>query len=500
MFLDHFKMKEQPFGVTPDPHFLFLGESHREALASLYYGIESELGFVALIAPPGLGKTTLTFQLLEKLSSNSRSVFLFQTQCNSRELFQYLLNGLGVETEGMELVSMHIKLNQILCREMLAGRRFILVIDEAQNLDSEVLETIRLLSNFETSRGKMLQILLVGQPQLAQKLAAPDLEQLQQRISVFARLQPLGFDETLRYISHRLRAAGYDGKPLFTSDALRTIAEKSQGIPRKINRLCLSALTLCCAMGRDQVDIRMMEEVIADCDVHSLQPFNAARNVAPLPAISTPAYARPDVFQHLSGTPRSAPSSAGTTRSTVSVPVTARQSLSPHPPSYDGGVGRWVVGTMCLAAFLAVGIGNYVLSSGGGAGIRQESSRAWESIRHAKVSAHAFTGAKIEAATSSSTDGQGANTSDEGPAQSSPEYRDARVSTVAVRAGETLRQIMLRTAGEYTDRTIEQIRTLNPDIANFDQLEAGQTIRVPRVSVPLDSATEGNQSDAGGKN
>ena len=152
MFLDFYKMKEQPFGVTPDPRFLYLGQSHREALASLYYGIESDRGFVALIAQPGLGKTTLTFQLLEKLQQASRTVFLFQTQCNSKELFHYLLNGLGVDAEGMELVSMHNKLNEILSREMLAGRRFILAIDEAQNLDPEVLEAIRLLSNFETSQ------------------------------------------------------------------------------------------------------------------------------------------------------------------------------------------------------------------------------------------------------------------------------------------------------------------------------------------------------------
>jgi len=164
MFLDFYKMRAQPFGVTPDPRFLYLGKSHREALASLYYGIQSDRGFVALIAQPGLGKTTLAFQLLEKLQQASRTVFLFQTQCNSKELFHYLLNGLGVDAEGMELVSMHNKLNEILCREMLAGRRFVLAIDEAQNLDSDVLETIRLLSNFETSRDKMLQILLIGQP------------------------------------------------------------------------------------------------------------------------------------------------------------------------------------------------------------------------------------------------------------------------------------------------------------------------------------------------
>src|SRR5580693_9034569 len=238
MFLDFYKMKVEPFGVTPDPRFLYLGQSHREALASLYYGIESDRGFVALIAQPGLGKTTLAFQLLEKLQQASHTLFLFQTKCNAKEFFHYLLNGLGVDAQGMELVTMHNRLNEILCREMLAGRRFVLAIDEAQNLDSEVLEAVRLLSNFETSRDKMLQILLIGQPQLAKKLASPELEQLQQRISVFARLDPLDLEDTGRYIVHRLQVAGYGGDLLFSPGAVRIIAEQSQGIPRKINALC----------------------------------------------------------------------------------------------------------------------------------------------------------------------------------------------------------------------------------------------------------------------
>src|SRR5580692_6573112 len=293
MFLDFYKMNVQPFGVTPDPRFLYLGKSHREALASLYYGIESDRGFVALIAQPGLGKTTLTFQLLEKLNQASRTVFLFQTQCSSKELFHYLLNGLGVDAEGMELVSMHNKLNEILAREMLAGRRFILAIDEAQNLDPEVLETIRLLSNFETPQAKLLQILLIGQLQLARKLASPALEQLQQRISVFARLEPFGSEETSRYITHRLKVAGYEGGPLFAPGALQMIAEHSQGIPRKINALCFSALSLGCAMGRKQVDVAMMEEVIADRDVESLQRPIVARRAVPSPVASHPALSSP---------------------------------------------------------------------------------------------------------------------------------------------------------------------------------------------------------------
>ena len=374
MFLDFYQLKEQPFGVTPDPRFLYLGQSHREALASLYYGIGSDRGFVALIAPPGLGKTTLTFQLLEKLQQASRTAFLFQTKCNTKEFFHYLLNGLGVNAEGMELVSMHSKLNEILCREMLAGRRFVLAIDEAQNLDPDVLETIRLLSNFETSRDKMLQILLIGQPQLARKLATPELEQLQQRISVFARLEPFDSEDTARYIAHRLEVAGYEGSPLFSPGALRLIAEQSHGVPRKINGLCFSALSLGCAMGRKQVDAAMMEEVIADRDVESFQRPRVARSVVS-PPVPAP----------------------------VPVPVTSRAVLSSYPAAKpERGFGRWAIGIAGVAAGLVIGIGILFFSPGGIGRSIQESSEAWTSIRTAAASIRGSSAVKSESAPLSS--------------------------------------------------------------------------------------------------
>ncbi len=465
MFLDFYKMKEQPFGVTPDPRFLYLGYSHREALASLYYGIESNRAFVALIAQPGLGKTTLTFQLLENLQQASRTVFLFQTQCNTKELFHYLLNGLGVDAEGMELVTMHNKLNEILCREMLAGRRFVLAIDEAQNLDPQVLEAIRLLSNFETSQAKMLQILLIGQPQLAKKLASPELEQLQQRISVFARLEPFSSEDTARYIAHRLQVAGYEGSPLFSPGALRLIAEQSQGIPRKINGLCFSALSLGCAMGRKQVDVGMMEEVIADRDVESLQRPRVVRRVAPATVM-------------------------------LSHPLSSYPAAKPKR-----SFGSWALGTTSVAACIAIGIGILSLSPSRFDRFFQVSSEAWASIRNAGVSIGSSTGVRSDSGpVSSSLNVQAAELPNAGSGQSSPSSDDAEINTVIVQPGETLPQVILRTIGDYNGDTIEQIRRLNPAIADFDHLAAGQTIRFPRVSVPVDSSTSSKGASTAGKN
>ncbi len=267
MFLDFYGLREQPFGVTPDPRFLYLSPAHREALASLYYGVESERGFLALIAKPGLGKTTLLFHLLEKFRQNARTVFLFQTQCNSREFMRFLLAELGVETPDQDFVRLHEQFNKMLLEESRAGRRFIVVIDEAQNLDASVLETVRLLSDFETPQAKLLQIILSGQPELADKLASSHLAQLRQRVSLLNHLVPLSVDESGRYIEHRLHVAGYSGEPLFAPQALKAIARFTEGVPRNINNCCFNVLSLGFALGQKVVDLAMVEEVIHDLDI-----------------------------------------------------------------------------------------------------------------------------------------------------------------------------------------------------------------------------------------
>ena len=270
MFLDFYGLREQPFGVTPDPRYLYLSVGHREALASLIYGVESGRGFMALVAKPGMGKTTLLFQLLERLRSSAQTVFLFQTQCESREFLRYILADLGFDTREQDLVTLHRQFNEVLIREKRAGKRFVLAIDEAQNLNESVLETIRLLSDFETPRDKLMQIIVAGQPQLAQKLALPSLAQLRQRVSMLVRLNPFTPQETVSCVEHRLRVAGYTGGPLFTPEAQAIIAARSEGIPRNIVNLCFNALSLGCALERKIIDAEILQEVLADLDVGTL--------------------------------------------------------------------------------------------------------------------------------------------------------------------------------------------------------------------------------------
>ena len=276
MFLDFYNLREQPFGVTPDPRYLYLSATHREALASLYYGIEAGRGFMALIAKPGMGKTTLLFQLLERLRASARTIFLFQTQCDLREFFRYLLADLGIDARALDLVEMHEQLNQVLIREARANRRLVLVIDEAQNLDNTVLESVRLLSDFETPSAKLMQIVLAGQPQLAEKLARPDLAQLRQRVSILARLEPLSAEEIDGYIDHRLQVAGHQGGALFKPEARALIAARSEGIPRNINNLCFNALSIGYALKKKTIDRSVIQEVVADLELDPLRPEGPA--------------------------------------------------------------------------------------------------------------------------------------------------------------------------------------------------------------------------------
>lgn len=269
MILKHYNLREQPFGVAPNPRFIFQGPGYREALASLIYAIESNAGFAALIGRAGLGKTTLIFHLLEYFRQSARIAVVFNTQCSRDELLRYILADLGETRLPNDVVLLYESFRNILTREVSQGRRVIIIIDEAQNLALDALEAIRLLNNFETPESKLLHIILVGQQQLATKLMHPAMEQLMQRITMICRLTNFQDIESIdRYICHRLRTAGYDRTaPLFSTDAIAAISEKSDGVPRRINRLCFNALLIGCALDRVQIDAGIIEEVSRDLDL-----------------------------------------------------------------------------------------------------------------------------------------------------------------------------------------------------------------------------------------
>jgi hypothetical protein len=196
---------------------------------------------------------------------------------------RFLLAELGFESQEQDFVRMHEEFNKLLLQEARAGKRFIIVVDEAQNLDPSVLETVRLLSDFETPRAKLLQIILAGQPELADKLSSPKLSQLRQRISVLNGLPALSAEETSKYIQHRLRTAGHSGAPLFSPTAIHAIAEFTEGVPRSVNNFCFSALSLGCALHQRVIGPSVVDEVISDLDmtkhvteVHPASPLDPA--------------------------------------------------------------------------------------------------------------------------------------------------------------------------------------------------------------------------------
>jgi general secretion pathway protein A len=297
MFLEFYGLKEQPFGVTPDPRFIYPSRTYSKAFNSLSCGIEAGCGFLALIARPGMGKTTLVLQLLKELEQTSRAILLFRTQDDSRELLRDLLSALGLDAAGQDIVGMHERLDQRLACELLAGRRFVLILDESQNLDNSVLEAVRLLSDFETPTRKLMQIIFAGRTQLADKLSSPDLLQLRQRISILSRLEPLTRAETVCYIEHRLQVAGYAGAPLFTSGALEGILAHSEGIPRTINNLCFNALHLGYAAARKQIDAAIVDQVLSDLEMNPLDPECVVSQQVPLALPRTPIILYPGSFK-----------------------------------------------------------------------------------------------------------------------------------------------------------------------------------------------------------
>ena len=452
MFLDFFGLREQPFGMTPDPAYLYASRTHSDALASLSLGLKDNRGFLALIAEPGMGKTTLLYQLLEDLRDNSRTVHVFQTQCTSSEFIEYILYDLGVDTSGMGLVAMHGKLNEILFEELLAGRRFVLVVDEAQNLDDSVLETVRMLSNFETHNTKLLQIILSGQPRLAAKLAQPRLSQLRQRIAVLSHLEPFTVEETGLYVGHRLKVAGYSGKPIFDIASIRQIAWQSKGIPRNINNICYNSLMLSYMRGQRAVNAEIVQEVAARPDMESLssEPLSVADIVAaPVAPAAVAGVLRPR------RAPMTAPNNINKDRQT-------KADLT-YDASRKINLPKWSARSAILAAILLSGtlwlaiLGRSESKKGISPAIFDNSSSALEQVTPADPSEGSIAG--YDAAPQDTGSGQ--------------------VLTVMAGPQQTLKDLSLRYVGHFDSDLSKKICSLNPDLKDPDHLEEGQLIRIP---------------------
>ena len=242
MYLSYYNLREAPFNITPDPRFLFFSTKHQEAFNHLLFGIHERKGFIELTGEVGAGKTTVCRKLLEELGPNYKTALILNPCLTMDQLLQSILIELDVQVYGLDRVFYLHALNEFVLEQVNQGNDVVLIIDEAQDLSDEMLEQVRLLSNLETDHQKLIQIVLMGQPELRDKLAQPTLRQLRQRITVRYHLGPLDLVETAYYINHRLTLAGANGKPRFDEGAVKLVHKYSGGVPRLINAVCDKAL------------------------------------------------------------------------------------------------------------------------------------------------------------------------------------------------------------------------------------------------------------------
>jgi type II secretory pathway predicted ATPase ExeA len=376
-----------------------------------------------------MGKTTLLYRFLQEVRDSARSVFLFDidADCEPRDLVAYILRDIGI-TPGKTSSEMHEQLSGALVKETTSGRKFVVVIDEAQNLSDAVLERVRLLSNFETTRGKLLQIVLSGQPQLTEKLMKPSLVQLRQRVSTICRIDPLSVDETAAYINYRLQQVGYTGGPLFTEGAVTLIAEASQGTPRIINNLCFNALALCFALKNKQVNESMVSEVLADMDL-------------------TPPAKEPI---------------------TAVEPLEVRQSRVPQVRQLTGRLQNpWIPAAAALLVMLVLGVFGF-------AALRSSQS----------IKSHYDNSLNSKALPASSSSQAMADAAEGSVPDVNPKTEPIEIT---VEPDQRLEEIAHHYLGGYDLSRLRQIQELNPKLKNPDHIETGQRLRLPP---PLQVAAE----------
>ena len=271
MYTKFYRLREKPFEITPDPRFLYLSENYREALAHLTYAVRERKGFTVITGEVGTGKTTLVHTLLSRLDGNTRTAYLFNPKLGSTDFLHYICEDLGIKgqkrSKGQYLASLHNFLMACYTR----NETVVLIIDEAHTLDPKLLEEVRLLTNLETPKSKLLQVVLMGQPELNEILNCPQFRQLKQRISLRYHMQPLNKEETREYIKKRMRMAGTVDPDIFTLKAVKVIYEYSKGIPRLINIVCDNALLAGYAADQKVIGKNIVHEVINSLDGLSLQ-------------------------------------------------------------------------------------------------------------------------------------------------------------------------------------------------------------------------------------
>ena len=268
MYESFYALKQKPFAIAANPSFLYLSQRHREALSYLTYGIKERIGFIEITGEVGTGKTTICRALLNQLDEKTKTAFIFNSNLTELQLMQTIVEDLGIKVEKKNRSALFHGLNQFLIQQLAQNNNVVLILDEAQNLSLQLLEQIRMLSNLEAEIEKLLQIVLVGQPELREKLKSPGLRQLRQRIAVRYHIKALNQEEVPLYIAHRLQTAGATNgaSPIFNEKAVKEIYKYSGGIPRLINILCDKALLLGYVLEKRSIDSDIIKRSISEIE------------------------------------------------------------------------------------------------------------------------------------------------------------------------------------------------------------------------------------------
>ncbi len=515
MYNEFFGFREKPFNITPDPRFCYANSAYEEAYASLLYGIQERKGFIALTGEVGTGKTTLLRRLIASLAPPNEFVYLCYSTPSFEEFLTFICVDLGLEVEGKGYLEKIQSLNNFLLEVLKKGGTGVLLVDEAQNLGETVLENLRLLSNIETATEKLLQIVLVGQPELERKLAHPNLRQLKQRIAVQCRLDRLKEREVGPFIFSRLRTAGYEKKDLFPPETIQRIALYSRATPRLINILCDNALLVAYSAAQQVISPEMVDEVARDLQMRSDVPPREERrlqSVARQDGESSPQ----ERTQDLNFANEIVANKAVTPR--VQTPLPVSGTWTPLPSSRGA---FFYIGIGVLLAFLLLPAFGVKLENT--VDILREALISWtyfgsqktanpttpkELNPHAPVQPPTNVPLPQAVPLPSPADAlaepprpatQGLEeTRDmkkfEQQANAGGQNSEARVSSppenkkeqenpfVIVQSGTTISMIVQKTYGSLTPLAVDLVKEFNPTVQNLDQIHAGEKIWLPPLT------------------
>jgi general secretion pathway protein A len=497
MYCPFYGFSEKPFEVTPDPKYLYLSPSHREMLAALVYGIKERRGFIAIIGEVGTGKTTLLNALLDRLDEHTKVAYICNTSMDFEQILRQVLLELGLQESGVPLSKFKSIqwLNDLAIGHLSRGGNVVLIVDEAQNLDHDSLENLRLLSNLETRKHKLIQIVLSGQPELDAKLRRPELRQLAQRISVRRHIEPLAEVETCEYIRNRLALVGYKGSALFDREAEQLIYSHSGGIPRKINILCDNALLIGYGLGQKRIKAEVVEEAAKDLG------WSSASSAPPDPSetpVATPMPVVPVVPE-----PRTiglgtvfAAMFVFTACLTIGVwgfltysgyslkleeRVVVRQPIQQGPETNQSSVVLPPSNNFQTSPAEERDVGRDAIASTGQQAVVNP---AVPPLVEPAVPAPQTDVAPVQVQTQK-TENQSIESVKAVPSISRPEPKEAAgpasvtPRTVTVGYGDTLFDIIQKAYGRYDQRLLNAVLENNPHLLNPDRILAGQVIQLP---------------------